>query len=196
MITTQGMNDLVVLNKNLISDQTYAGLSKKLNVGGLSFVAGQGLSTGASATSSIILGTCGGFPNQQMQSTMRYIAPSTAGTEDLGCILRCSSTEDANYYYARVNGGVAKITKVVAGTFTTLTSSAWVIAVNTDFTITFSVVGNTFTALFQAGGSPADLTLSVTDSSLPAGGAMGVRSGPTSATAATWSTFNQAQLPL
>lgn len=193
MITTQGMNDLVVLNKDLISDQTYAGLSKKLNTAGLVFSAGQGITTGATATSSILCGVTGGFPNQQMQSTMKFIAPTAAGSEDLGCILRCSSTEDANYYYARVTAGVAKISKVVAGTFTTLTSSAWVIAQNTNFTVAFSVIGNTFTALYQAGGAPADLTLSVTDSSIAAGGCMGVRSLTSTA---TWSTFNQSQLPL
>jgi hypothetical protein len=165
------------ITKNLVSDQTYDQLTKKLNTAGVAFDVTHGLGQ-AAANSSAVLINSGGFLDQEVIAKVKYASPTTAGAEEIGALVNVLSFDspDANYYYARVDGGTAKITKVVDGTFTTLTSSAFALAQDDIVTITFSRVGNLLTADFESGGTPATVNLSTTDSSLVAGGVMGFRS--------------------
>ena len=115
---------------------------------------------------------------------LNFPAPTTAGNEDIGLLLRFMTNDspDATYYYARVNGGVAKITKVVSGAFTTLSSQAFALPQGTNVTITFSAVGDLLSATFDAGGAPPTVNLSAVDSDIPQRGIMGFRS----LTSAVW----------
>lgn len=171
----------VSLTKNLVSTQTYSHIHKILNSTNVTFDATEGLGR-AAAESSIVLVDVGGFADQQMTAVMKYVSPTASGAEDFGVILRCQTTHttapnSVDYYWARITAGQARITKVLAGSFTTLSSSAWVLTQGTLVTITFSAVGSNLTATFAAtGGSPGNVTLSAVDSDVPDYGLMGFRS--------------------
>lgn len=178
MLNKADVKSRVVFTKDLINDQTYDGVNEKLNTSDLAFDGTEGLGSDNGSSTAVTINV-GGFDDQKIIAALKYVSPTTAGSEDIGVMLRLQTFDspDATYYYARVNGGSAKITKVVDGSFTTLTSSAFALAQDTVVTITFSAVGNQLTALFQAtGGSPSDVTLSTTDSSIQTKGMFGYRS--------------------
>lgn len=169
----------VVLSKNLVTDQTYNNMTFKLNAAGRAFSVTNGVGT-STATSTIAVIHAGGFNDQKITAVMKYVSPTTAGSEDFGVLLRAQSFEDtasSTYYYARCTAGNARITKVVGGTFTTLSSAAFALAADTDVTITFQVVGNSLSASFVAtGGTPTTVNLAAVDSSITMGGLVGFRS--------------------
>lgn len=177
MINSNDVVKLVSGSKDLIAVQDYKNLNKKLNTGGVSFNVTEGLGDNT-ATSSMVFINSGGFQDQKITAVMNYPSATTAGNEDIGVMLRTITTEgaDASYYYARVDGGFAKITKVLDGTFSTLTSQAFALGQGENVTITFSAVGNVLSATFDAGGSPATVELSALDDSIPTGGVLGFRS--------------------
>ena len=117
---------------------------------------------------------------------MKYVY-TAQGSENFGAVLRVHAIDAtyASYYYARCNTGFARITYVNGASFSNLTSSAFVLPQNTNVTITFSVVGSALAATFNAGGSPATVTLSATDTSITTAGLMGFRT-----TKATGNTAN------
>jgi len=180
MLSTAGIRPKVSLVRSLISDQTLANLHKLLNSAGLVFDVAEGLGTGAAATSSIVLVGAGGFANQQITADLKWIAPSDVASHDIGVIARVSTVHadtECDYLYARVDGGVAKISKVIGGAFTTLTSNAFVVPIDTVVTVRLSCVGTTITAVFTCAGVPGSpLTLSTTNADVPQGGLMGMRS--------------------
>ncbi len=169
----------VTLTKNLLTTQDYQHITCRLNSAGSTFDA-NGLGTGASSTSTVYVVHLGGFNDQQIAATMKYVAPTTQAGSEIGVTARFQSletTNDSTYYYARVDGGTAKLTKVVGGTFTALASGAWALPQDTYCTITLRVVGSALTATFHdetAGLS--DLQLTATDTAIPTGGLMGMRS--------------------
>jgi hypothetical protein len=178
MLNKADVKSRIVFTKNLISDQTYNGVNEKMNTSDLAFDAVEGLGSDNGSSTAVTINV-GGFDDQKIIAALKYVSPTTAGNEDIGVMLRLQTMDspDATYYYARVDGGNAKITKIIDGAFTTLTSSAFALTQDTVVTITFSVVGSQLTALFQAtGGSPSDVTLSTSDSSIPSGGMFGYRS--------------------
>lgn len=167
----------VILTKNLVTDQTYTNMTFRANTAGRLFSGSHGVGT-ATATTTIAVIHAGGFSDQKITAIMRYAGPTTAGTEDFGVICRVQGLEDTNstnYYYARCSAGSAKLTKVISGSFTNLSTSAFALPVDTDVTITLQAVGSSISATFSAGGSPADVTLSATDSTVPSGGQLGFR---------------------
>ncbi len=168
----------ISLSKNLLTDQTYNNLTFRLNSAGRTFDVTYGVGT-ATETSTLALIHIGGFNDQSITATMRYRAPTVAGAEDFGVVCRFQSSEDVastTYYYARCTAGFAKITKVIGGTFTNLSSSAFAVAADVDVTIVLTAVGNALTATFSAtGGTPVNVVLSAVDSSIPSGGLMGFR---------------------
>ena len=177
MINSNDVTTLLSVTKDLVADQTYTDLTKKLNTGGVAFDATFGLGD-ATATSSLVLVNAGGFEDQKIEAVMRFPAPTTAGIEDIGVVLRAMTFDgtDDTYYYARVDGGTARITRVVNEAFVNLTSQAFALPQNTDVTITFTAVGDLLSATFDAGGAPATVNLSTTDNNIPRRGVMGFRS--------------------
>lgn len=169
-------NSKLTLTKNLVSDQTFTNLTFRLNSSGAVFTSdGVGTTT---ATSTLAVTHMGGFNDQKITSVMKFITPTLAGGEHIGVMARFQSIEDtasSTYYLARVQAGVARLSKVVGGTFTNLSSSAFALAQNTSVTIVLSVVGTALTASFDAGGSPTTVNLSATDSAITGGGLMGFR---------------------
>jgi len=183
VINSNDITSLVSVSKDLINDQTFKDLTKKFNTSGVSFDAVEGLGD-ATSTSSLVLINSGGFSDQRITAVLNFPSPTSAGSEDIGVMVRVLSVDspDANYYFAHVDAGVAKITRVADGTFTTLSSLSFSLAQGTNVTITFSAVGDLLKATFDAGGSPATINLSATDSQIPARGCMGFRS----LTSAVW----------
>lgn len=174
------INDIVAKvseTKDLIADQTFTDLSKKANTGGITFDVAEGLGDNANITTVLLINS-GGYPDQRIQAVMNYPAPTVAGFEEIGVVARLLSFDspDASYYYARVDAGVAKITRVLNGTFSTLTSSAFALAQGVNVTITLTCVGDLISATFDAGGTPATVNLSVTDSAVAQRGVLGFRS--------------------
>lgn len=182
MLTRQDLTSYdakLSLTKNLVSDQTYTNLSGVIGTSSIAFdvTSGLGVST---ATSTAVLVNMGGFNDQRVTATMRYIAPTTAGSEHIGVLARCQTLSgggsDSTYYLARVQAGVARLTRVNGGVFTNLSSSAFALAQGINVTIILTCAGSAISARFTAaGGTPTTVNLSGTDSSIASGGLMGFR---------------------
>ena len=164
------------LTKNLVTDQTWTNITKKLNVANITFDATEGMGYGAASTSTIALIMVGGFNDQKITATMKYVDPTTDAGSDLGVMLRVISADSPNtaYYYIRYDGGQARITKVLESGFQNLTSSPFTVTKNTVFTIEAQVVGTALSATFTSGTSVVNL--STIDSNIASGGVMGLRS--------------------
>jgi len=177
MINTNDVTSPLSETKDLTTDQTWTDLSKKTNVGGIKFSGSLGLGVDTS-TSTVALINSGGYPDQKVTAVMRYSSPTTAGSEEIGVMLRILTLDgtDDTYYYARVDGGIAKLTRVLNESFTNLSTQAFALAQDTDVTITFSAVGNTLSASFDAGGTPATVNLAVSDDQIAHRGLLGIRS--------------------
>lgn len=180
MISSGDVRPLFSLTKNLVTDQTWAGINKKINVTNCVFDATEGLGRAASESTAVLV--CGGgFNDQKITATMKYVSPTATSASEIGVIARCNTLDNIgtseSYYYARIDNDVAKLTKVVAGVFTTITSAAWPLAQNVLATVSLSCVGSTITATFESSANPGVITtLTATDTSIPSGGLMGFRS--------------------
>jgi hypothetical protein len=158
------------LSKNLLTQQTYTGVVGRLNTAGLVFTS-DGLGT-STATSTTFMPALAGFDDQRLVVVCKYITPTTSGSESIGCCLRVQDIEvtgDTSYYYARVDSGVAKISRFLnsSTSSTTLTSTAWALAQNVYVTIDFQIVGSALSATFtSASGTPSPTTLTATDTSI------------------------------
>ncbi len=118
-------------------------------------------------------------PNSLLTVVMRF----TSGTVDLRIASRflTNTSTDATYYWAGVTGGNFRIGKTVNGTFTTLATVAYTLAVNTFATFTLKLVGSSLIATVNDGSTSQ--SLSATDTDIPEGGTHFVRSGPTNSCA-------------
>jgi len=166
----------ILFEKNLLTSQNFSGLTVKLNTAGRVFDA-NGLGT-TTATSTVIFCNVGGFADQKITAIMKYIGPTTSGNEELGVIARLQSlddTADEDYYFARVHQGQARITRVINGVFTNLTSGAFALPQNVNCEISLQCVGNAISATFVADSGPGPVTLSTIDASIPDPGIMGFR---------------------
>jgi len=166
-----------LISKNFVTDQTYGSITFRLNSAGRAFDAVKGLGV-VTATSTVAVLHCGGFNDQRITGVVRYVSPTVSGGEDVGMTVRFQSMEDtasSNYYYARISGGFARLTKVIANVYTNLSSAAFVVAQDVDVTIVLSCVGSALAATFTAASGPAPVSLSAVDTSVPAGGLMGWR---------------------
>lgn len=177
---TRNINDVrgaLSLNKDFVADQTRDGIQEKLNLSGLTFDVTEGFGYAAAADSSGWVFSIGGFDDQRIVAVMKYVAPSSPGNEEIGCLLRCITFDspDTSYYYARADAGNARITKVVDGTFTTLTQTTFNLPADELVTIDFQVVGTQLDASFTAA-TPGTVNLSTNDSDIPGGGLPGCRS--------------------
>lgn len=167
----------IALAKDFVADQTLRQVHEKLNTSGLNFDVTEGYGYSAASTSTGWVMAHGGYPNQYCQAVLKYVTPTAAGSEDIGVMLRCQTLDspDATYYYARCDAGNAKITRVVDGSFSTLTQGAYVLPQDELVTVTFTAVDDTLIATFSAA-TPGDLTLSTVDTQIPDGGSPGCRS--------------------
>ena len=180
MISSGDIRTRFSLTKNLISDQTWANINTKINVTNCIFDVTEGLGRAASESTAVLV-CAGGFNDQRITADMKYVSPTATSASEIGVIARCNTLDNIgtseSYYYARVDNDVAKLTKVVAGAFTTMTSTAFPLAQNVVVTISLSCVGSAISATFTSAADPGNpVTLSTTDTSIPSGGLMGFRS--------------------
>lgn len=178
MISSADIRPRFSLTKNLVTDQTWSGFNRKVNVTNTVFDAIEGLGRAASESTAILV-SAGGFSDQRITADVKYVSPTSTANSEIGVIARCDTLDGSvsNYYYARIDNDTAKLTKVVGGSFTTLQSTAFALAQNVVATVSLSCVGSTITATFESAASPGTVvTLTATDTDIPAGGLMGVRS--------------------
>lgn len=178
LVNTLDITSKVAFSKNLISDQTFNNITVRNNTAGVAFDVTLGLGEAASNTSVWVF-LIGGFANQRLAATMRYVAPTAQANSEIGVMGRfvaptSTGYTTASYYYARVDGGTAKLTRVIGGAFTDIASGAYNLAQNVDVTITLTCVGSQITAAYT--GATGNLTLQATDTNITAGGLGGCRS--------------------
>lgn len=140
-----------------------------------------------SAGSSGIVILAGGFSNQKITASLKFITPTT--TTDIGVLARyyTNRTGYATYYYARLVGTNFRIGKNVDGTFSTLTSTSFTLAQNTWATFILQVSGSALSASIDDGTTSA--SLSTTDSAIAGPGGFGFRSGPTNSSTISCRSF-------
>lgn len=135
-----------------------------------------GVSVTSAAASGIMIAV-GGFNDQRITASMKFISPTAVGGEDICVIGRFLTNQSgsATYYWARQHQGYFKIGKNVDGTFTTLSQKPYVLAQNTFASFTLEMVGTQITGSIDDGTTA--LTLRAVDSAISGPGAMGFRSG-------------------
>lgn len=178
IVNTSRERNLVSVTRDFVTNQHEDNIIAILNTGGIGFDVTEGYGEGGSSTSTAFVLCAGGFPDQRITATMKYVAPTSKGSEDLGVLGRFFSWSGANdeYYYARCDAGDAEIIKVKDGTFSTLASTPFALDPDVLVTITFTLQGNDLEATFSAASGPGDVTLTVSDSDIPQAGLMGARS--------------------
>lgn len=140
--------------------------------------------TVAAASSSICQIAAGGFPNQRITASMKFITPTVAGGEDISVLARYQSNfvaGDRTFYMLRQTAGEIRLVRVLAGTFTTLASAAFALAQDTFATFILTISGSALTGYIDDGSS--NVTLNATDTNILNGG-FAIRSGPTNSTVA------------
>ncbi len=168
-----------LLDKNLITDQTYKHLITEFNVFLIGFDAAKGLGRAANETTGFLT-DCAGFNNQRVTATMQFPSPTTAGNEHIGVLFRTARLDTTqDYYWAGISAGFARIKKSVAGVLTDLATVAYSVAQGVSLTITASVNGSDISAKFVAASGPGDQVLYATDSTFTRGftGAVSINSG-------------------
>jgi len=172
-------------SKNLVTDQTFTDIFGLLDMTtAWAFDAVEGLGNGAVADSAVaVLPTVA--PNSTLKDQKIIVelkAPNA--TLECGVILRMTgfSSPDANYYWARITGGRARITKTLAGVSTTIAGGAnpadlFPHNAGEVIKITFQVVGGDLTADFENLTTPDTHNLTVTDTDIAGPGQVGMRTG-------------------
>jgi hypothetical protein len=114
------------------------------------------------------------------------IAPASAN--NIGMVARF--VDSSNFYYAVFDAGNIVIGKDVAGTFSTLISTAFAITFGTSYHLRFNLNGTTLMLKAWQDGSaePGSFQLSTTDASLASGG-FGVGSDDSGATNTLWDEY-------
>lgn len=184
MISSGDIRPRFSLTKDLVSDQTFPGLNRKIDVTNITFDATEGLGRASSTTGGVLV-NAGCFEDQKITAVMKYVSPTAVAASSLGVIARCNTLDSyasqGTYYWAVVENDVAKLRKVNSGSFTTMTSTAWPLAQNVLFTVSLSCIGSAIVATFESSANPGVVTtLSVTDSSISGGGLMGWRTNSSS----------------
>jgi hypothetical protein len=167
MIGAPQTSSLVSFSKDLVADQTWLGFTGKF--GAPAFSVGVGLGSAAAATTSVICNV-GGFAAQRITAVLKFVAATTAGSEDIAVMARYGSLDVFNTYYARCFHGGAYLQKVVNGVFTTLDLIAFALPQNTPVTIVTECIGTSLKARFTAAG-PGTVNLAAVDATFANGGA-------------------------
>lgn len=172
MFSSADQRSFLSFVRNFVSDQTLDNIHSVDT--GFAMDATLGLLCATNDTAIAAFGI-GGFANQSVVAVCGYTSTTTQGSEDFGILLRfvtMGGTDDT-YYWIRVDAQLAKITKYVNNTPTTMTQVAFTLPQDTDVTITCSVVGDVLTANFAAGALNVDR--SVEDSAISGAGLVGFR---------------------
>lgn len=167
------------LSKDLLAEQNYRNLMVRLNSANLVFSGTEGLGEAAN-NSSFLVALFGGTADYRVTGVMKYPSPTTQAQSEIGVVGRFTSVDQtavatANYYYARVDNGQAKLTKVVGGAFTTLKTDTFNLAQDVLVTITLQMVGTSIQATYSASGLTT-VVQSQVDSDITAPGVAGFRS--------------------
>jgi hypothetical protein len=157
----------------------YTHVTVRNNSAGVTIDATEGIGEAAS-NSSVIAAWLGGFADMRVTAVMKYVSPTSQANSEIGVMGRFTSPAStgfstASYVYARVDGGVAKLTEVVAGTLTTLSSTAYALPQDELCTITLTLRGTAWTASFNCT-SLGTVSLSATSSNVSGIGVGGIRS--------------------
>jgi len=178
MLNRKDQNFKAFFIKDFLNDQTRSWTNEKSNTDDIELSASVGMGSDDGDTTVVLMGM-GGFRDQYASARLKFISPTVTGSEDIGICIRILTMDapDAAYYYARADGGIAKLTRVSSGSFTNLSQSAFALAENQWCRITLQAVGNVLSASFVAdGGTPAAVNLTAVDSRIPTGGSMCFRS--------------------
>lgn len=178
MLSTRDVSK-VFFAKNLISTQNFNYLTVRNNTAGVAFNVSEGCGEAAS-NSSVVVALIGGFADQKVTAEMKYVSPTLLAASDIGVMARFTNPDstgvtNATYYFARVDGGVAKITKVVTNTFTNLITSAYALAQGDIVSISLTCKGSSISATFY-NSTLGTLTLAATDTEITNPGLCGFRS--------------------
>lgn len=176
MISSEDIRSLPSLTKDLVSDQTEAGIFKKTNVSAIGFDATKGFGQNTSNSSTHVLVAMGGFNDQKMTAKLRWGNFTTQANSDIQVYCRIQGLDATKTaYVARMDNDVARISKMVAGSYTNITSTAMACAVDQDIIISLQVIGNSLTATFEnvTANPGVVVTLTGTDSTITSGGLMG-----------------------
>lgn len=179
MISSRDIPAKVYLAKNLVTDQTYPGVNKKLSTTA-AFDAVKGLGLDGTTSSVAILVNAGGFDNQKLTATMIW-GNTQGSTPSMQVCIRVNTwdtpTTDHSWYCARVQTGNARLTRVNGGSYTNISSTAFSWSAGDVITMSCAYKDGELTATFEnVTTAPGVITtLTGTDTSVPAGGSMGVR---------------------
>lgn len=174
MFTTANLRQKISFTRDFVVDQTWDNINRLLGTGDIGFDVALGLGV-ATDTSIMVAFGVGGFDDQRVTAVCRYTSTTAIGDEDFGILMRfiTNHNPDSTYYYFRIDGQDAKITKVVDTSFTTLTQDPFPLAQDTDVTITSSILGSALSVNFNDGTN--SVTLSTTDTDITSGGLIGFR---------------------
>lgn len=163
MITLASIPTLASGTRDLVADQTEVGILDVLGTHTFDVTEGCGIAT-ASSLRTVLL--AGGFADFDATAIMKYVSPSTSGTEEFG-LIACYENDSSGgtYYWVRVYRGEARLVRAVAGTFTTLASQAWVLPQDEAATLQLSRRSSQLTATFTAA-TPGSVQLAATDSTI------------------------------
>jgi len=179
MISSKDIPSSGNYEKDLVADQTYKGVNKKLNTGA-TWHATKGLGIDGTASSVVILAVSGGMADCRVTATMVW-GDTSGSTPSMQVCARLNTVDtplgDQDWYCARIQTGQARITKIVSGTYTNITSSAFSWTAGDVIKMTLECVGSSLAATFEnVTTAPGVLTSIVgTDSSITAGGAIAFR---------------------
>ncbi len=126
-------------------------------------VAGGYLAHTETTGSNIICGLVGGISHMYAKARVGFTAATSAGSEDIMVLLRYLDPD--NWYAARQDGGVFKITRRLAGSFTTVSQANYAAVQGTDYDIEFSAFGPMLRARLLSTAGAELVSLSGTDAS-------------------------------
>lgn len=179
MISSRDVPSSGSFTKNLVTDQTYVGVTKKLNTGA-TWDATKGLGIEGTATSVIIQANQGGFADCRVTANM--IRGTTEGaTPSMQVCARATTWDtpagDQEWYMARIQAGQGRLSKYTGSTYTNIASSAFTWSVGDELQISLTCVGSELTATFEniTAAPGTIITVIGTDTDITAGGLIGFR---------------------
>lgn len=179
MIGSRDIPSIASYSKNLVTDQTYKGVTKKLNTTA-TWDATKGLGIEGVTSSVVIQANQGGFPDCRVVANM-IRGTSEGSTPNMQVCARATTwdtpTGDQDWYCARIQSGQGRLTKVIAGSYTNIASSAFSWSIGDELQMSLTCVGSELIATFENITTAPGTVITVvgSDSSITAGGLIGFR---------------------
>lgn len=164
-------------SKNFITEQDWIAVFQLLNGSSWGFDAVEGLGTEVASSTVVLLPGSTPDGNADMEIVSEFAAPDAVFEGGIMARMTGFNTPNANYYWARITGGEARIVKVVGGTATTLDSDTFGHVAGDVFNVTLTVQGDQLSATFENITNPNTVNLSSTDSDIADPGVAGLRTG-------------------